>query len=128
MKRANVMIRDDGGPVIDTWRSELHLAGFRPGDRVVVMAAEDVEAALEALRAEYAAEVDKMHTNLLPLLATEREAGRVEAAEAIAKLMERLRPHARGDVDNDPIDRYEEAMNRVKLGSWRAFLPGTKGT
>lgn len=127
-------------------------AGFRPGDRVVVMAAEEADLGV-ALQLQIAALANFIMDNvpgepsqsegavecairLLGRLATEREAGRVEAAEAIAAWL-RKAAGEHDDAGSHCAEKHPEVSTRqyarsdecasqadgIDLGEWRAFLP-----
>ncbi len=99
-------------------------AGFRPGDRVVVMAAED--ARRKPTSAEEEEYLDQRDSAAHSAGYDEgREAGRAEAAKAIAKQLRRLALL----IALRSQEAVEAAASNIEESpDWRAYLPGAEPT
>lgn len=93
---------------------EMRDAGFKPGDRVVVMSAEDAAADVRHVEWEDALRLEREAA---------RESGRVEAAAAIAAFVANVIRKSEGNTRQACII-IDNGLTRFE--SWRAFLPGAK--
>lgn len=121
MKRVELVVSENAcitGALIES-------NGFKPGDAVVVMAAEDVAELFRRVDDGHVESFNAGSATSAALFPHEREAGRVEAAEAIAAWLESddATGLMRNGFEAGKLTARQLLTEAIMTSKWRARLP-----